>query len=276
MKKEKEKRPMRLLLLEDDMIESNKFTALARTRKDIEFVAMTNSAETGIEYLKHTLPEGVILDLQLVAGEGSGLRFMEILNEDMTLPIVPLVVVTTSNKSKSVNQRLEDLGVDWYFSKSSDEYCPELVIDTLLSLRSTLAAKQRTHVELEDLDLFVSRNRVEAPHERENRYLKRIDSELNVIGVRAKLKGRAYLREAILCVLMKKTRTCAVEEVARRYKLTYSSTLKSMQVAIHDAWATNDPEIIVKCYTAPIRTSTGVPHVSDFVHYFATKIETCV
>jgi DNA-binding NarL/FixJ family response regulator len=265
--------PMKLLLIEDDAIESLAYSNLAQTRADVEFVGITNSCDTGIELLKSTLPEGIILDLQLIVGEGSGLQFMEMVRADESLTLFPLIVVTTSNQSKSVFKRLEELGVDWYFSKTASGYSHKLVIDTLLSLRPSLNAKQNLGEEKE-AELYFSRNRVEAPFDRDKRLYLRIDAELNTVGIRAKLKGRAYLRDAIYSQIVHPSdRGSGLDYVMSKHNVVYSALVKSMQTAINDAWSNADPDALMDNFTARITARTGTPYMSDFVHYFAEKIK---
>jgi len=266
--------PMSILVVEDDAIEARVYADIAERRyEDVKLVAITNSSSTAIEHVKASLPEGIILDLQLISGEGSGLQFLETLVNDMTLPFLPLIVVTTSNNSKAVHLRLEQLGVDWFFYKTARDYSHELVISTLVSLRGTLALKQKSSrtpaEELEHIRLSL----LEAPANRADRIYQRVDIELNNVGIRSKLKGRQYLRDAIFFQITQPSeRGSGIELVAVKTGLTYSSLVKSMQTAINDAWTNADPEMLIKNFTSRIAAKNGSPYVSDFIHYFADKI----
>jgi len=258
------------MLIEDDLVDSAIYTDISKTRTDIEFVAMTNSCKDAIEYVKLMVPEGIILDLQLIDGEGSGLQFLELL-ATIPLTIVPIVVVTTSNKSKTVSQRLDDLGADWYFSKLSKEYSHRLVIDTLVSLRTTINYKQRKPMTYEEY--CASRNLIETPQDRNERILHRVDVELNVLGIRSRLAGRDYLRDAIFFLVTHPyERGSGIEIVAAKNKRAYSSTLKSMQTALNDTWKNGDPENLVKHFSSRISIKDNAPHATDFIHYYVKKI----
>ena len=274
---EKDK-PMRLLLIEDDLADALKYSDVASRRAYIEFIAITDCSEEGISLVKSGLPEGVILDLQLVKGKGSGLQFLELLNKDEDLTFVPLVAVTTSNSSESVRRCLEELGADWYFCKTSQGYDENLVIDTLLTLRPSIDAKQKKGgMRPLQEDLVVSRGMVESLDERRERIYRRIDTELDLIGVRAKLKGREYLREAIYAqVNSDNDRGSGIEEVADMYKRTYSATLRTMQTAINNTWNNADPEDLMKHYTASISAKNGVPYALEFIHHYAERIRNSV
>jgi len=258
-------RAMRLLLIEDEAADCLRFSECAKRRTDIMFVGMTDSCEEGIQMVKALLPEAVILDLQLVKGEGSGLQFMERLKEE-TLSFYPLVVVTTSNESEAVYRRVEELGADWFFRKTQRNYSPDFVINTLLSLRKSISAKQEGGAPID-------RQAILSPEERETRIYKRIDAELDLIGIRGRLKGRIYLSEGIYFqIISEKAFGSVIEQVALKHKHSYGTIAKVMQTAINNAWRDAAPGELEPYYTARIRASTGVPTTSDFIHYYADKI----
>jgi hypothetical protein len=99
-------------------------------------------------------------------------------------------MVTTTNISRLVTGRVEELGADWFFSKKQRDYSEDFVFDTLLSLRGHIIPIKRGG------GMF-DRKEIESPEERTSRVNKLIDRELDLIGIRAKYKGRAYLREGI-------------------------------------------------------------------------------
>ncbi len=74
-------KPMSVVLIEDEVAECIQFKDCANNRSDIKFVGMTDSAEEGLKLVQSHLPEAVILDLQLSKGSGSGIGFLEALNE---------------------------------------------------------------------------------------------------------------------------------------------------------------------------------------------------
>lgn len=265
-------KPMRLLLIEDDVGDAAKFTDCANRRTDIKFVGMTDSCAEGLSLVKSRLPEGVILDLQLVKGAGTGLEFLETLNE-MELTLRPIVVVTTSNQSEAVFRYIEKLGADWFFCKTQDDYNEDMVIKTLLSLRNVLDSKQKKKPAALQGTLRKSRTAVESPDDRRDRIYKRIDLELDLIGIRAKLKGRVYLREAIyIQIHSEKERGSGIDEVAASHKHSYGTVIKTMQTAINNAWDNTDEDTLHTHYTAAIYSQNGAPYVSDFIHFYADKI----
>jgi response regulator RpfG family c-di-GMP phosphodiesterase len=268
-------KPMRLLLIEDEESDCLKFSECARRRTDIKFIGMTDSCEEGVKLVKSRLPEGVILDLQLVKGSGSGLRFLELLN-DAELTLRPVTIVTTSNQSDVVYKRVEELGADWFFSKVNKDYNEDFVIDTLLSLRQTLYAKQKKD-SCSRGNLRKSGAMVESSDDRRDRIYRRIDAELDLIGIRVRLQGRIYLREAIyLKIHSEKQPGSSIEQVAQNHRHAYGTINKVMQTAINNAWDNADIDEIHTHYTARVSSKTGVPSPSDFIHYYADRIRNSI
>lgn len=259
------KNPMPLLLVEDDVSECIKFKDCSNRRNDINFIGMTDSSDDALILLKTRLPEGIILDLQLTNGAGSGLHFLNKLKE-ADLAFRPAVVITTSNQSSLVYEHIEKLGVDWIFSKRQRDYTVDFVIDTLLTLRESLHAVQKDNSSKD-------RQLIESPEERNNRISQRIDVELDLIGVRTRLKGRTYLHEAIfLQINSNKGSGSVIEQVAAKHKITYSTISRVMQTAIINAWDNMNIEDLQIYYTARVSIKTGVPSPTDFIFYYADKI----
>lgn len=138
-------KPMPILLIEDDEFEVKSFKDYMNNREDAQLVKFTNSSYEGIEYVKKYMPEGIILDLELHKGEGSGLKFLEEI-EKIDLDFKPLIVVTTNVSSEIVYNHIHQLGVDFIFYKKQADYNPEIVINAMVSLRGTLYANKNNKI----------------------------------------------------------------------------------------------------------------------------------
>ena len=262
-------KPMTVIIVEDEIEECIKFKECAGNRSDVKLVGMTDSSEEAIKLVQSHLPEAVILDLQLSRGAGSGIQFLERLSE-INLTLRPVVMVTTTSRSKIVYDRIEELGVDFYFCKKQRDYSQELVFDHLLSLRKHSHGVQRANG-------AVSRDLIESPEERKNRIYNRIDAELNLIGVRGRYKGKVYLREAIyLQIHAEKEYGSVIEKVAQNHRHAYNAISTTMQIAIDNAWMNASPEELSKHYTAHVSAKTGFPTPSDFIHFYAVKIRNSI
>ena len=260
-------KPMSVVLIEDDVGDCIKFKDCANSRTDIKFVGMTDSSEEGLKMVQSRLPEAVILDLQLTRGSGSGIQFLEMLN-GANLVFRPIIMVTSSNQSGIVYDRLEELGIDWYFCKKQQGYSEVFVFDTLLSLRKHLRTGQRGRVATE-------REMIESPEERQARIYKRIDAELDLIGISARFKGKGYLRDGIF-LQVENASNPVIDQIAMKHKHAYNTISTGMQTAINNAWNNSAPGELQEHYTARISAKTGVPTPSDFIHYYAHKIRNSI
>ncbi len=258
-------KPMRVVLIEDDVSACKAFMDCAKCRTDINFVGMTGRSDEGLEYVKTKLPEAVILDMELNWGEGSGLEFLEKFQKT-DLSIRPIIVITTRNRSEIVQERLHEYGVEWVFSKKQQGYSPEMVINHLLMLRPYLYTAHGSNTTLQTL---------ETPLELKNRILQRIESELNAFGISVRLKGRKLAEEAIYLLLSKNSKDTdtVFQDLSKTHKTHYNNIIRNIQTAINDAWSNHDDiEELLKVYTAPVRKDIGSPTPTEFIHFYAEKI----
>ena len=262
-----ERKSMKLLLIEDDTIEYNKFRELAQRRNDIEFIGITNSATEAIKYVRKYMPEGIILDLELHYGEGDGFQFLQGLKK-LKLSVRPKVVVTTNVCSGSVYDYLHEQKVDFIFYKKQEKYSVEHVINTLLLLKDYK-------------DENVKNNSLNIPEEDNQEEIskmisERINTELDLIGVSTHLQGRKYLHEAILYLLMNTNnaeKISIIQHLSSKYKKASSTISRAMQNAILHAWRISAPDDIEEHYKARINYETGVPTPMEFIYYYVDKIK---
>lgn len=252
---------MKLLLIEDDKNECEKFEELANRNKEVELVAITNSASEGLKYFKRFMPDGIILDLELNEGQGSGFEFLKELKQ-LNLDYLPKIVVTTNVFSDSVYDYLHENKVDFIFYKKQENYSVEKVINTLLLL------KQYKHKE----------TKIENVKDEEDTRMisDRIDRELDLIGVGAHLQGRKYLHDAILYLLTtesKDSKISITQYLTSKYKKPDSTISRAKQNAIIYAWRISSIEDLTEHYTAKINHETGIPTPSGFIYYYVEKIK---
>ena len=255
------KKPMSILIIEDDEYEVNNFKNYMETREDVKLIKTTNSSTEGLEYTKLYMPEAIILDLELHKGEGSGLSFLEKINE-LSLDFKPLIVVTTNVSSNIIYNHIHELGVDFIFYKKQTNYNPEIVINSIVSLRKTLSNNKTSGVQT-----------TEAPIDKQARIKEKINRELDLIGISNHLKGRRYLFDAILYLVEKDNKDNSVfYYLANEYKVGNSSISRAMQTAINYAWRVSSIDDLMAHYKARINYETGVPTPTEFIYYYAEKI----
>jgi len=261
------KKPMPIVLIEDDVSACRAFMDCTNSRTDIVFAGMTGRSDEGLEYVKTKLPEAVILDMELNWGEGSGLDFLEKFQKT-ELSLRPIIVVTTRNRSEIVQERLHEFGVEWVFSKKQQGYSPEMVLNHLLTLRPYLHTVRGS-------GQSSALQTLETPEELKKRIFQRIDAELNAFGISVRLKGRDLVKEAIYLLMNKdeKAPDTVFHILAKTHKTRYDNVVRNIQTAINDAWQNHDDiDMLLKTYTAPIRKGSGSPSPTEFIYFYADKI----
>jgi len=259
-------KPMSLLLVEDDHAECARFKDCENNRGDIVFTGITGSSFEGIKYVKNHLPEGVILDMELHGGEGSGIQFLADIKQEK-LGFRPLIVVVTNSSSNIVYNHVHENGADLVFYKRQADYSPDMVINSMLAMRKSLHTTKNNSLP-GDLQCL------ESPEQIKTRAMKRINTELDLIGVGAHLKGRKLLAEAIYLKMIvdNDSDLSVINQIAINQKRNYSAITRTMQTAINNAWASSCIDDLLNHYTAKVNYHTGVPTPIEFISYYSDKI----
>ena len=256
-------KPMKILIIEDDINDCNNFINCAKDRKDIEIVALTDSDVEGLKYVKLKRPEGIVLDIELnnsTAGNSDSLGFLSELKE-LNLKYKPIIIVTTHINSKRTYDILHRDGADIILYKDHPNYSSNYVFNKFISLRE-LSPKQTVETLKEELK------------ENENKISECIYRELDLIGVTSKLKGRQYIHDAI-CFLIKNENTDenVIRYLTKIYKKSNNTITNGIQNAIIHAWRVSSIEDLEKYYTAKVNYETGIPTPMEFLYYYVDKIK---
>jgi len=260
------KKPMPLLLIEDDVADCIEFKNCAATRTDVIFVGMTGCASEGLKKVQTMKPEGIILDLELHRGTGTGFQFLDELAK-LNLKLRPIIIVTTNIPSKMVYSHIRGYGVDVIFYKKQTDYSAEMVLNHMVAMRKAWSAEQHS-------GLPGNLQTIESPEARRKRIMERIDTDMNLIGVGVGYKGYKYIQGSIFKLINKDKNNseAVIQQVADDHKCSYSSVYRAMESAIKKAWKISSIDDLEKHYTARVNTNTGVPTPSEFIHYYADKI----
>ena len=81
----------------------NRISNYIATKDNMDLAGVTNNSYVGIQYVQNTLPDAVILDLELHHGGGNGLFFLSDLNK-LGLEKKPCLLYTSSDSSKALCQ----------------------------------------------------------------------------------------------------------------------------------------------------------------------------
>ena len=258
-----ESKPMKILIIEDDINDCNDFVNCIKKRKDIELVALTDSDIEGLKYVKMKHPEGVVLDLELnnsTTGNTDSLEFLSNLRK-LNLNYQPIIIVTTHVNSKRTYDILHRNGVDLILYKDHPNYSCDYVLNKFLSLR-TLMPEKTLNMLKEELK------------ENENKISDCIYHELDLIGVTPKLKGRQYIHDAILYLIQNEdSNTNVIRYLTKVYKKSGNTITNGIQNAIIHAWRVSAIEDLTTYYTARVNYETGIPTPMEFIYYYVDKIK---
>ena len=221
-----ESKPMKLLIIEDDVNECNDFVNSIKDREDIELIGITDSDIEGLKLVKLKHPEGIVLDLELnnsKTGNTDSLGFISSLKK-LNLNYEPIVIVTTHINSKRTYDILHKNGVDIILYKNHPNYSSNYVLNKFIALRE-VAPQKTVQVLKEELE------------NSENKISEYICNELDLIGVTAKMKGRQYIHDAILYLIQNPNSDInVIRYLTKAYKKSGNTITNGIQNAIIHAW----------------------------------------
>lgn len=256
-------KPMKILIVEDDIDDCNRFVECAKQRNDIEIVAITDSDIDALKYVKIKHPEGIVLDLELnnsKDGNTDSLDFLERLKK-LNLLYTPIVIVTTHVNSKRTYDILHRSGADLILYKDQSNYSSNNVFNKFINLRKV--AQEPTGNSIEEVFQDESKRISEC-----------IFNELDLVGISSNLKGRNYIHDAIMFIIQNKdSDTGIVQYLTKVYKKSPSTITNGMQNAIIHGWRVSAVEDLEKYYTAKVNYQTGIPTPMELIYYYADKVE---
>lgn len=252
-----------VILVEDDPDECKGLVDYIERLDNISILGVTNSSTEAIKYIKDYLPDVIILDLELHQGSGSGLNVLLGLRQ-LDLNNKPYILITTNNSSQITHESARKLGADFIMTKYQTDYSPKSVVDFLTIMEPAILVRKQT-----SLDISAA---AEPPEMKNKRILRRIDAELNQIGISPKAVGYQYLADAIMLVI-KQCKHNLYCEIGKKHGKTEASVERAMQNAINKAWKTADIDDLLRYYTARINPEKGVPTITEFIYYYAHMIK---
>ena len=254
---------MRILIIEDDMVDCNNFINSAKNRKDVEIIGITDSDIEGLKYVKSKHPDGIVLDLELnnsTSGNTDSLEFLSELKA-LNLDYEPIIIVTTHINSKRVYNILHRDGADIILYKNHPKYSADYVLNKFMSLREV--SPQKT-VEILKSEL----------KDNEQKISDCISRELDLIGIPSKMVGRKYIHDAILYLIKNKENNInVIRYLTSVYKKSGNTITNGIQNAIIHAWNKTAVDDLLEYYRARVNPETGIPTPMEFIYYYVEKIE---
>ena len=255
-------KPMKILIIEDDIDDCNNFIECAKTRKDIEIVGITDSDIEGLREIKLKRPEGIVLDLELnnsTNGNVDSLNFITNLKK-LNLNYEPIVIVTTHIKSKRTYNILHRQGVDMILYKGQPNYSANYVFNTFFTLRE-IEPNKTVEILKEEIK------------ENKEKISDFIDDELELIGITSKLVGRKYIHDAIIYLIENedKNEVNVIKKLASKYNKSDNTITNGIQNAISHAWNKTAIEDLEDNYKARIDPERAMPTPMELIYYYRDK-----
>ncbi len=253
--------PMKILVIEDDVEECNKFVKIINNRKDFELVGITDSDIEALNYVQLKHPEGIVLDIELNNSSSGSTDSLDFLDNIRTLNYSPIIIVTTHITSKRTYEILHRKGVDIILYKGHPTYSVEHVLNKFLTLRNVPSNNPINIMN-------------DALEDNTKKFSELIYHELDLIGITPKLKGRDYVHDAILYLLQNPTSdTNVIQHLTKIHKKSGNTITNGIQNAIIHAWRVSAIEDLEMYYTAKVNYETGIPTPMEFIYYYVDKIK---
>ncbi len=254
-------KPMKIIVIEDDLEECNKILECSKQRKDIELVGITDSDIDAIKLVKAKNVEGVMLDLELNNSKNGNTDSFGFLDSIKNIRNKPIVIVTTHVNSPRTYDLLHRNGVELILYKDHPGYSPNQAFNKLISLRKIVEPVIENTVENE-------------MKSHEERISECINNELDLIGITQNLKGRQYIHDAIMFLIQNEgSDESLTQYLSKIYKKSSSTITNSIQNAIIHGWRVSAIEDLEKYYTAKVNYQTGLPTPMELIYYYVSKIK---
>lgn len=249
-----------VLLVEDDQYTCKQITDYAKKFNDINIVEVTNNSYSAYKYVIEHAPDAVILDLELQQGSGTGLQFLTDLSNTSGINM-PYILITTNNSSPRTYEFTRKKGADFILYKHSDDYTNQTPIDFL---RMTMEIIIDTTHKQKNQKISSTTNQIDCE--------RIIIQQLETLGFQHNMLGFKYLKDAIFLVM--NDPSCQfTQKISTKYHKSFASVERAMHNAIDKVWKYGNLQILQKEYTAYINPNKGMPTISEFVFFFADKIE---
>lgn len=256
-------KPMKILIIEDDINDCNNFINCIKSRQDIEIVAITDSDIEGLKYVKSKHPDGIVLDLELNnsnSGNTDSLDFLSNLKK-LNLNYEPIVIVTTHVNSKRTYEILHKNGVDLILYKDHPKYSSDHVLNCFINLRKV--SNPKDDISIQDVI-----------EDDTNKISNIINTELDLVGISVKMKGREYLHDAILYLIVNENSNVnVIQYLTKEHKKSATTITNGIQNAIIHGWRVSAIEDLERYYTAKVNYATGIPTPMEFIYYYVKKIK---
>jgi len=259
---------IKILQLEDDKNECEKLKFATLEDLDCEFICQTNSISEALKQYELRAPDVCIVDLELNGAEciGSGFDFLTEISKKKK----SIIIVTSNINSEYIIRALhKEYKIDRFICKSNADYTPTTIMK---SIKFCLYGKELEPNKLNEKD----KERLEKFTKEEKRKYEMevvapelINEELRNLGMRDKLIGTKYIKEALLYVICNGgDKRDIFKIIASKNNIKSSGIARGMQVAINDTWDTHTLDHLQRYFKTNYSYKRGAPTPSEFLAYY--------
>ena len=255
----------KILIVEDDSEHAQELRAYINDSEDFVVVRITDSAEEAFRLAKTSLPDVMIVDLELT--EGDGIQLLEkIRAAESELQVVPFLYVITGNSSGVIIDRVKDGLADFVVRKDNPSYGAEHILSFLRIVASKFHRNRTPKLK-----------RLRSDADKEEMLRARIDTEFDYYYQHLSSSARDFMADALYEVLQlpdirnfKSKDIAAI--IAKKHRRTTTAVSKALERWVDRAFTETALEDLQKVFPHYISTKKTKPSVKDFISITAEKI----
>jgi len=246
---------IRVVVLDDNMGIREILKDYVNMQDDMEVVGVAGDGVTGLEVIKATCPDVVIMDM--IMPQLDGLGVLEHLNTGSLQPCPSVICLSAVGQEDLIRKAIE-LGAKYYMVKPFDLAMMVKRIREVVRKIEPAKVNAASVVKSENLE-------------------ERISSIFLTIGIPAHIKGYHFLREAIKMVVENSELiNCITKElypgIAKKFNTTPSKVERAIRHAIDVAWSRGKVENINKLFGYVVYSKNEKPTNGEFIALVADKL----
>lgn len=256
---------IKILMVEDEKYVVDQYRSLAESQQGISIVYDTGSEQDALAYLSRQKVDVMILDLELLEGDGVSLM-SGIEKQKLEKPFTVIVTNTCSNVTLSY---LRVNGADYVYQKMNAAYSPLRVLSVIKKVYpyQRYARPCKKHPLVTDFD-----------EQKEELVMRaNLEHELQMMGIKRSVVGYGFLMEAIMMYVKSKDGDIHITneiypEIAKMWDTTSMAVERSIRSAIESAFTRADIKRLHRYYPFPYNDDRGRPTNTQFISNIANRI----
>lgn len=256
---------IKIMMVEDEKYVVDQYRALTESQQGISIVYATGSEQDALVYLSRQKVDVMILDLELLEGDGVSLM-SGIAEQKLEKPFTVVVTNTCSNVTLSY---MRANGADYVYQKMNAAYSPLRV----LSVIQKVYPYQRYAKPCKEHPLVTEFN-----EQREELVMRaNLEHELQMLGIKRSMVGYGFLMEAVMMYIKSPDGDIHITneiypEIAKMKDTTSMAVERSIRSAIESAFTRADITRLYRYYPYPYDDERGRPTNTQFIANIAKRV----